>query len=298
MSPSLGTTRRTVLQTGSLVLLLGAQQIAYGAAIVAVRVWPAQDYSRVTIESDQQLKTTHIFVANPPRLAVDIEGLQLEPSLRELLGQVQPNDPNIAGIRVGQFAPNVVRLVVDLKRAAKPQVFTLSPVAAYQHRLVFDLYPEEETDPLVALLAERLREVPTPAALPDEVEAAAPAAQPLDDPIAELLARHGEEKAPDGEKEGLQPKRRVPPPTTETEPSAPPPVQVASSPTASEDGKRSPKRPANPGPVTPPAAVVPPKAQRIIIVALDPGHGGEDPGAIGARASMLPVSGAIQCGRI
>lgn len=135
--------RRRLLQAGSLVLLLGAQQIARGASIVAVRVWPAADYSRVTIESDRALVAKQFFVSTPPRLAVDIEGLDLDPSLRELVAKVQPDDPNIAGIRVGQNTPGVVRLVVDLKQAARPQVFTLAPVAAYQHRLVFDLYPAE-----------------------------------------------------------------------------------------------------------------------------------------------------------
>ena len=150
-------TRRTLLQAGSLVLLLGRQQIARGATIVAVRVWPAPEYSRVTIESDRQLVAKQFFVPTPPRLAVDIEGLDLDPSLRELVAKVRPDDPNIAGIRVGQYAPGVVRLVVDLKQAARPQVFTLQPVAAYQHRLVFDLYPAVPPDPLEALIAERLR---------------------------------------------------------------------------------------------------------------------------------------------
>ena len=94
-------TRRTLLQAGSLVLLLGRQQIARGATIVAVRVWPAPEYSRVTIESDRQLVAKQFFVPTPPRLAVDIEGLDLDPSLRELVAKVRPDDPNIAGIRVG-----------------------------------------------------------------------------------------------------------------------------------------------------------------------------------------------------
>ena len=55
---------------------------------------------------------------------------------------MRADDPYIAGVRVGQFQPRVVRLVLDLKQPVAPQVFTLTPVAAYQHRLVFDLYPE------------------------------------------------------------------------------------------------------------------------------------------------------------
>ena len=95
---------------------------------------------------------------------MDIEGIDLSPELRELVAKVKPDDPNIAGIRVGQNAPGVVRLVVDLKQAAQPQVFTLPPIAAYQHRLVFDLYPAEPVDPLEALIAERLARHHTAAA--------------------------------------------------------------------------------------------------------------------------------------
>ena len=106
--------RRDLLQTGTLVLLLGRAHIARGAAIVAVRVWPAEDYSRVTLESDTELKAKQTFIGQPPRLAVDIEGIELNPALRELVAKVLPEDPNIAGIRVGQYAPGVVRLVFEL----------------------------------------------------------------------------------------------------------------------------------------------------------------------------------------
>ena len=102
--------RRAVLRASSLVLLLGTQQIARGATIVAVRVWPAAEYTRVTIESDTALKTVPLFVANPPRLAVDIEGIELNPALRELVGKVRSDDPYITGVRVGQFSASTVRL--------------------------------------------------------------------------------------------------------------------------------------------------------------------------------------------
>ncbi|MEN9671638.1 MAG: hypothetical protein RL018_1915, partial [Pseudomonadota bacterium] len=143
--------RRSVLKLsaqGTLVLLLGSHQIARGAGIVAVRVWPAVDYTRITIESDVALKTKQTFIKEPPRLAVDIEGLELNPALRELVAKVKADDPFISGIRVGQSAPGIVRLVLDLKQAALPQVFTLSPVAAYAHRLVLDLHPATQIDPL------------------------------------------------------------------------------------------------------------------------------------------------------
>ena len=245
--PPRSPSRRSLLQAGSLVLLLGTQQIARGASILAVRVWPAPEYSRVTIESDTKLVAKQFFVTTPPRLAVDIEGIDLSPELRELVAKVKPDDPNIAGIRVGQNAPGVVRLVVDLKQAAQPQVFTLPPIAAYQHRLVFDLYPAEPVDPLEALIAERLRDT-TPAA-PTAGATTAQPAKPHEpaDPLGDLIAQHAHRPGPSAT-----------PAPAEPTPAAPP---VAAN------------RPGGRATAT--------QTDRIIIVALDPGHGGEDPGAIG-----------------
>lgn len=218
--------RRHLLQGGSVVLLLGAHQIVHGATIVAVRLWPAPDYTRLTIESDGLLSSR--TVSGTQRLALDIEGLTLDPTLRELVAKVQANDPYIAGIRVVQHGPNVVRLLVELKQAVLPQVFHLPPVAAYQHRLVVDFFPPKAVDPLEALIAERLKEKAGPSL------SQAPTAPA--DPLGELIAQ--------------QMQRPWPP-------------------------KQEPPEPA------PRGALATAKTDRLIIIALDPGHGGEDPGAIG-----------------
>lgn len=241
--------RRQLLQLGTLVLLLGRQHIAYGATILAVRIWPAPDYSRVTIESDALLTVRQQFVASPPRLAVDIEGIELNPALRELVAQLKADDPYISGIRAGQFAPGVVRLVLDLKQPVLPQVFTLPPIAAYQHRLVFDLYPTQAADPLEALIAERLRDSRGTAPAP------ATAAAPVD-PLGELMARQANRPA-----------------ATASKPSAPVLIAPDAYPTRAT---------AQNGTVTSARAGT---TDRLIIIALDPGHGGEDPGAIGPNGT-------------
>ncbi|WP_141289571.1 AMIN domain-containing protein, partial [Ideonella azotifigens] len=148
--------RRDALKSlGRVALVLGPAQLAWGASIVSVRVWPAQEYTRVTIESDQPLVARHFLTDDPQRLVVDIDGLEMSPALRELVGKVKSDDPFIGGVRVGQNQPRVVRLVLDLKQTVKPQQFTLMPVAAYQHRLVFDLYPTEAPDPLLTLIRDK-----------------------------------------------------------------------------------------------------------------------------------------------
>lgn len=231
--------RRDCLAFGTLVLALGRAELAFGAAIVAVRVWPAEDYTRVTIESDQALAARHFVADNPSRLVVDIDQLELSPALRELVGKVRPDDPYIAGVRVGQNQPRVVRLVIDLKQPVKPQQFALTPVAAYQHRLVFDLHPTQEADPLLALIQEK-----------DAAEREA--AQEVQDALGEFIGR-------------------VDRPLGAPAPSPTPPVAAA---------------PAGPAPEThapppPPTAAQKQRINRLVIVAIDPGHGGEDPGAIG-----------------
>ena len=220
--------RRVLLKAGSTLLLsaMGAAP-ARAAQIVGVRVWPAEDYTRVTLENDSSLKTTHFLVKDPERMVVDIEGIDLNPALKSLVAKIQSNDPYIRQVRVGQNRPSVVRLVFDLKEEVRPQVFVLPPVGTYQHRLVLDLYPINPPDPIAALIAKGdwLKEMPKE--LPPEFGA------PM------LEERH-------------QPKPRA------SEP------QIAKS-----------EQPDD----------APPKLNRMITIALDPGHGGEDPGAIGASGS-------------
>ncbi|MGN6390264.1 MAG: N-acetylmuramoyl-L-alanine amidase [Burkholderiaceae bacterium] len=209
-------TRRTVLKAGGTLLLsVIAPLSARAAQILAVRVWPADDYTRVTLENDAELKATHFLIKDPDRLVVDIEGIDLNDALKSLIAKIEPNDPYIRQVRVGQNRPNVVRLVFDLKAEVSPQVFTLAPVAGYQHRLIFDLYPLQEPDPIAALIAKGdwFSNDPAPVpALPGE--SAPPAPEPFD--------------------------------------------------------KSAPR---------------PPAMTRLITIALDPGHGGEDPGAIGHGGS-------------
>lgn len=225
--------RRSLLRSsGSLVLLLGTHHIAAGATVVAVRLWPAPDYTRLTIESDGLL--TSRMNSTAQAVWLDIDGLTLDPTLRELVAKVRADDPYIAGIRVLQQGANTVRLQVDLKQPSLPQMFHLQPVAAYRNRLVVDFFPPRPVDPLEALIAERLKDEKNKA----PAVAAAPAA-PAPDPLGELIAKHAQRP----------PQRATPAPAPLPEPAR--------------------------------AAAPADKTDRLIIIALDPGHGGEDPGAVG-----------------
>ena len=246
--------RRTVLKAGGTLLLSVVAPLtpltAAAAQIMAVRVWPADEYTRITLENDGDLKATHLMLANPPRLVVDIEGLALNETLKSLVAKVESNDPYIAQVRVAQNRPNVVRLVFDLKEEVKPQVFTLAPVAGYKHRLIFDLYPTRPVDPIAAMIArenwsdaEKNAPAATPAPAPQPGAPTVGQAGP--DAIAKLEA--------DAARAGSTPAQPQP-----TAPQSPP--QPPSSAPRSAGGK----------------------VTRMVTIALDPGHGGEDPGATGA----------------
>jgi N-acetylmuramoyl-L-alanine amidase len=196
-------------------MLVPAAQLLVPAAwadatrIGSARVWPAQEYTRVIVESNAPLAHQLRVLRNPDRLVLDLDGVDAGSELARLPSRVHASDPYIASIRVGRQSPTALRVVLDLKAEVTPDVFALKPVAEFGHRLVLDLYPLVPLDPLMALLeSERLKEraaPPDPAALPQQRAQTA------------------------------QPDRRV--------------------------------------------------AARRITIAIDPGHGGEDPGAIGRRGT-------------
>lgn len=214
----IGFSRRDILKFAAASLTLAVSPVGFAAAgsVMGVRVWPARDYTRVTLEYSQPIKYTQLLVKDPDRLVVDLEGLEFNSVLQSLPGKISGTDPYIKLIRAGRNKPGVVRLVIELKGEIKPQVFTLQPVGEYGHRLVLDLYPAQPVDPLMALL-ERSG---------DETSLKAETALAPNEKGAEIPRDRPKEKPADkGEKL--------------------------------------------------------PDISRLVTVVLDPGHGGEDPGAVG-----------------
>jgi N-acetylmuramoyl-L-alanine amidase len=212
------------------------QQAHAAVAVSAARVWPAQDYTRLTLESKQAIRHNMFTVSNPERLVIDLEDVDLGDTLNGLTKLVGEDDPYIKSVRVGRFKPDVVRLVLDLKSEVKPQLFVLKPVGEYGYRLVLDVYPMQPPDPLMALLE--------PPKVSDAQAASAPAATSQAAVEAPAEEKPGPGIKPDTGKVDL-----------------PPPA------------------------VTPPHKNIPELRARTLIVAIDAGHGGEDPGAIGRRGS-------------
>lgn len=197
--------------------------------ITSARVWPAQDYTRVTFESQNPVQHTLFSLDNPERLVLDLEDVDITATLTGLIEKIGADDPYVKSLRIGRFKPGTIRLVFDLKAKIKPQAFALAPVGSYGHRLVLDLYPLEPPDPLLAFLDrhQTQRDTTADAAVAARVAPGAPA-----------------------------------PATAEAAPARHLPV-APEKPLRTEPGK------------------VRPAPNRLIIVAVDAGHGGEDPGARG-----------------
>jgi N-acetylmuramoyl-L-alanine amidase len=122
-------------------------------SVTAARVWPAQDYTRITLESSQPFVYKMTLIQNPDRVVIDIENIELNQIVKSLTDKILASDPYIKQIRVAKFQVGAVRLVVDLKTEVKPNAFTLAPTGDYKNRLVLDIYPIK--DPLMAMVAER-----------------------------------------------------------------------------------------------------------------------------------------------
>jgi len=256
------TSRRRLLKGAAATAALAAMTVrtARGASLLAVRVWPGPDYTRVTLEHDEPLKFSHFVLrdAPPPRLVVDLEGIALTAQLKELVGKVKGDDPYIAAVRIGQNRPDVVRLVIELKGDLVPQVYQLDPIGPYRYRLLFDLYPASANDPLMALVRSTTAVEEPPSEPADSAAAADPSAPPAAAPAATASApADPSATAPSASTDSSDLGREIER------------AQRAAEPPASADRAR------------PNGKAV----RRLITVAIDAGHGGEDPGATGRRGT-------------
>ncbi len=231
---------KAALKIATLLALFWLSQANAAISISSARVWPAQDYTRLTLESKRSIRNNMFTVSNPDRLVIDLQDVELGRALNNLTNLIGNNDPYIKNVRVGRFKAGVVRLVLDLKAEVKPQLFVLKPVGDYGYRLVLDVYPAHPVDPLMALVETSKSNIREPAGNP----------APHESPST---------KVPEDKLEPAQNINAGPDQNGDTgKPSAP---ALASEP--------------------PP----PELRARTLIIAIDAGHGGEDPGARGRHGS-------------
>ena len=212
-------------------------------SIIATRVWPAADYTRITIEASSEISQKMLILKDPDRLVLDLEGVDLNANLKSLASAISPNDPYIKQIRVANFKPNVVRLVIDLKTQIKPNIFVLQPAGQYQHRLVLDVYPMQ--DPISTVIENLNKTAESPQAVETKPTLEN---KPQEEKTIESTQVVTEVKPTEGLSSEI--------------PLAEKPIEK---------------------PIINKPAIN--KLGRLITIAIDAGHGGEDPGAQGANGS-------------
>lgn len=233
--------------------------------VSSARVWPASEYTRVTFESPSALKVQHFFVKDPERLVIDIENVDMGPALRELAAKIGANDPYIQSVRVGVNRANVVRVVLDLRTEVKPQVFAVPPAGEFGHRLMLDIYPAKPSDPMLALLNDDVA---------DFGKYGSATNTPLDAAVADAPPISASRPRKDGP--------ALPPEQNKKLADSTAPAKEESSIGA---GDSSSEKLASHQSNKSRSIVSGRKPPRAIVVVIDPGHGGEDPGAIGRRGT-------------
>ena len=216
--------------TLALFLLLTVAHVQAATTVTAARVWPSAEYTRITLESAKPITHKMVMLKNPDRLVLDLNDVELGPALKTLTDKILSGDPYIKQVRLGNFKPGVVRMVVDLKSEIKPEIFLLPPAGEYKHRLVLDIYPP--LDPLMAMLDQR--DKPAEAAPPADSATSQESPAATETPALPDTANLPPEVKPQEIKPQLSPNK--------------------------ED-------------------------IRLLTIAIDAGHGGEDPGARGANGS-------------
>lgn len=250
-------------------------------SVVAARVWPAQDYTRITLESSKPFIYKMSMIQNPERIVLDVENIELNPIIKSLTDKILASDPYIKQIRVAKYQQNVVRLVVDLKAEVKPSAFTLAPTGEYKYRLVLDVYPVK--DPLMAMLSQRENSTAVDSNTSSSNDAVKPSII-----VEPLPPQQPEANEPSGTAETsksadvIKPVEATKPATVAT---TKPELNNQEAQTSGQTIEK--KNGASNADVktTEAKSSETKKTGRQIIIAIDAGHGGEDPGARGANGS-------------
>ncbi len=273
--------RRCCLSLLVFLAIGGFSTVQAANSVVAVRVWPAQDYTRITLESSLPFDYKMKSLQSPERIVLDIENIDLNQNVKSLSDKILASDPYIKQIRVARYQASAVRLVLDLKSEVKPNIFTLAPTGDYKYRLVLDVYPIK--DPLMAMIAgrEATANSHTDAQLSNESKAQVAAESSALKSIPTDQATPNKDVS--NTKIELTQSASVASDKTD-----------ASNPELVQDKLQARSKKINPNNIElknaeskndQPNRAYSNNDSRQIVIAIDAGHGGEDPGARGANGS-------------
>ena len=235
---------------GAALLLALLWNLARAAEIDQLRLETGPTGTRAELRLDAVADYQVLSLANPDRLVLDLPGS----ALRRGVPLPQPAGV-VRGIRTGQPSPGVTRIVFDLAApvvALKPRVET----GAGGPRLVLE-WPDDGPAPATTVAASTTAPAPSPGIAPP-VASPATAPTPLDRAIG-TIATGVPIRIASGSPQPAAPQPAAP------QPAAP--------------------QPANPALPPPVKSMRDLGGTRPLVVAIDAGHGGQDPGAHGPNGT-------------
>ncbi|MFC3195393.1 N-acetylmuramoyl-L-alanine amidase [Marinicella sediminis] len=115
-----------------MAMMLLAGQSAIATNVEGMRVWTGPEHTRAVFDLSDDADYKLFELDNPPRVVIDLNQATLTESL------TIKNNKDIKKVRFSS-EPGKVRIVLDLHQSLKPKSFLLKPTGEYGHRLVVDL---------------------------------------------------------------------------------------------------------------------------------------------------------------
>jgi N-acetylmuramoyl-L-alanine amidase len=228
-----------------IALLYALSMSAQAAEVILANLQQQGNQVHLELLLDQQVKYRVFTLDNPFRVVIDMDTVAISPTLKALPPQLDPQHPYLSRIRIAPFTENTTRLVFDIKSDIKPLVTDMN-AGNSQQRLAISIAPATATtEPPLGSPALAHSKKLQEAEAASAEEKPAPASEPAAEPAVTSPAAEKPADKPPAEKAAEKPAEK--------------PIE-------------KPLKQARPG-------------QKIITIAVDAGHGGEDPGARGSKGS-------------
>jgi N-acetylmuramoyl-L-alanine amidase len=122
-------------------LILFSLETAQAATVKTLRIWQAEDQTRLVLDLDAPVDYSLVVANNPTRIILTITSTRFDRPLDKLPLAGTP----IEVVRKSIVNDNDLRLVFDLKKAVSPKSFLLKKNGDSDDRLVIDLLAASET---------------------------------------------------------------------------------------------------------------------------------------------------------
>lgn len=245
-----------------LLVLLCCASIVQAATVSNIRYNRMPQKVQLVLDTDAAISFQQFSLANPPRIVLDFKNVH-----RSGRAGLVVNEGAVAGVRSGMRDPNTLRVVIDLIATAKANIYTLPPDRQGGNRIVVDVY-DFESNPALTLTSidESMPNVIfAGAALEDQGSNTAAITQANQNPIARV--------APNQNTQHNAVAAALPPATIAA--SAQTTVTIEREVTSNGLVQRKVE-------VSTPPLI----NKRDIVVCIDAGHGGKDPGAINQTLNL------------